>query len=62
MRGKPVTDTVAITGGIGRDRGESVRVVIVGGEEQIELWGFRYRQTLQTVETFEGGILQRRAS
>jgi len=46
MRGKPLTDTVAITGGIGRDRGESVRVVIVGGEEQMELWGFRYRRTL----------------
>lgn len=43
---KPLTDTFAIVGGIGRNRGESVRVVTVDGEEQIELWGFRYKRTL----------------
>jgi CubicO group peptidase (beta-lactamase class C family) len=37
---KPLSDTLAIIGGIGRNRGESVRVVNVDGEEQIELWGF----------------------
>ncbi len=56
---KPLTDTLAIIGGIGRNRGESVRVVTVDGEEQIELWGFRYKRTLETVETFEGGTLYR---
>lgn len=54
---KPISDTLAIVGGIGRNRGESVRVVTVGGEEKIEFWGFRYRRTLQTVNTFEGGTL-----
>ncbi|TSA45934.1 MAG: hypothetical protein D4R56_04730, partial [Deltaproteobacteria bacterium] len=54
---KPLSDTLAIVGGIGRNRGESVRVVTVGGEEQIEFWGFRYRRTLRTVNTFEGGAL-----
>ncbi|MFH1490298.1 MAG: C45 family autoproteolytic acyltransferase/hydrolase [Pseudomonadota bacterium] len=56
---KPLTDTLAIIGGIGRNRGESVRVVTVDGEEQIELWGFRYRKTLETLGTFEGGTLYR---
>ena len=54
---KPLTDTLAITGGIGRNKGESVRVVTVAGEEEIEFWGFRYRRTLRTVNTFEGGTL-----
>jgi CubicO group peptidase (beta-lactamase class C family) len=54
---KPLNDTLAITGGIGRNRGESVRVVTVAGEEQIEFWGFRYRRTLRTVDAFEGGTL-----
>jgi CubicO group peptidase (beta-lactamase class C family) len=54
---KTITDTLAIVGGIGRNRGESVRVVTVGGEEQIEFWGYRYRRTLQTMNTFEGGTL-----
>jgi len=56
---KPLSDTLAITGGIGRNRGESVRVVTVEGEEQIDLWGFRYKRTLETVETFDGGTLYR---
>jgi len=42
---KPLIDTLAITGGIGRNRGEIARVVTVDGEEQIELWGFRYKRT-----------------
>lgn len=54
---KPLSDILAIVGGIGRNRGESVRVVNVAGEEQIEFWGFRYRRTLRTAETFEGGTL-----
>ena len=54
---KPISDTLAIVGGIGRNRGESVRVVTVAGEEEIEFWGFRYRRTLRTVNTFEGGTL-----
>ncbi len=54
---KPLSDTLAFVGGIGRNRGESVRVVTGAGEEQIEFWGFRYRRTLQTVNTFEGGTL-----
>ncbi len=56
---KPLTDTLAITGGIGRNRGESVRVVTVDSQEQIELWGFRYKRTLEALETFEGGTLYR---
>lgn len=56
---KPLSDTVAITGGIGRNRGESVRVVTVGGTEQIELWGFRYKRTAQSIAAFEGGTLYR---
>jgi len=63
MRGnipiKPLSDTLAIVGGMGRNRGESVRVVTVDGEEQIELWGFRYKRTLETLATFEGGTLFR---
>lgn len=54
---KPLSDTLAITGGIGRNRGESVRVVTMDGKEQIDLWGFRYKRTLETVGTFEGGTL-----
>jgi len=42
---KPVSDTLAFVGGIGRNRGESVRVVTAGGVEQVELWGYRYRKT-----------------
>ncbi|HWI13044.1 MAG TPA: serine hydrolase domain-containing protein [Burkholderiales bacterium] len=41
---KPASDTLAFVGGIGRNRGESVRVVTAGGVEQIELWGYRYRK------------------
>ncbi len=52
---KPLTDTLAITGGMGRNRGEGVRVMAVGGEEQIEFWGFRYRRTLRRVDAFERG-------
>jgi CubicO group peptidase (beta-lactamase class C family) len=40
-----VSDRLGFVGGLGRNRGESVRVVDVDGEEQVELWGFRYRKT-----------------
>lgn len=42
---QPLSDTQAIVAGIGRNRGESVRVVQAGGTEQVELWGYRYRRT-----------------
>ena len=54
---KPIDDSLAIIGGIGRNRGESVRVTTIGGEEQIEFWGFRYRRTLRKLSSFEGGTL-----
>jgi len=56
---KTLNDTLTVFGGIGRNRGESVRVVNVGGEEQIEFWGYRYRRTLRAVDIFEGGTLFR---
>jgi len=56
---QPMSDTLAITGGIGRNKGESVRVVTVDGEEQIDLWGFRYKRTLEAMDTFEGGTRYR---
>jgi hypothetical protein len=41
----PVSSDLALVAGIGRNRGESVRVVTVDGREQFELWGYRYRRT-----------------
>jgi CubicO group peptidase (beta-lactamase class C family) len=40
----PVADNLAFTAGLGRNRGESVQVLTVGGQEIIQLWGGQYRK------------------
>jgi len=41
---EPISDTVARIRGLGRNRGGAVQVVTVDGEEQIQLWGARYKK------------------
>ncbi|HQR29827.1 MAG TPA: serine hydrolase domain-containing protein, partial [Anaeromyxobacteraceae bacterium] len=40
----PVDADEALVAGIGRNRGERLRAVVVDGVEQVELWGYRYRR------------------
>ena len=40
----PVSDNLAFTAGLGRNRGESVQVLTAGGQEIIQLWGGQYRK------------------
>ena len=39
---EPLSDTVALIRGLGNDRGGAVQMVIVDGQEQIQLWGSLY--------------------
>jgi len=41
---EPINDTVAKICALGRDKGGAVQVVMVNGEEQIQLWGSLYKK------------------
>jgi hypothetical protein len=41
---EPISDTVARIRGLGKNKGGAVQVVTVDGEEQIQLWGARYKK------------------
>lgn len=41
---EPVSDTLAFTAGLGRNRGESVQVLNPGPGEQIQFWGCKYKR------------------
>ena len=41
---EPLTDTSSLVRGLGRNRGGAVQIVIVDGQEQIQLWGSLYKR------------------
>ena len=41
---EPLSDTVALIRGLGSDKGGALQIVMVDGEEQIQLWGILYKK------------------
>jgi len=41
---EPLSDTVALIRGLGSDKGGALQIVMVDGEEQIQLWGSLYKK------------------
>jgi len=42
---EPLSDTVALIRGLGNERGGAVRIVVVNGQEQLQVWGSLYKKS-----------------
>ena len=41
---EPINDTVAKICALGRDKGGAVQIVVVNGQEQLQIWGSLYKK------------------